>query len=42
MLSHGPVRVPKDARPGKAIMRVEMPPTSRFKSFPTDLEVVIR
>ncbi len=42
MLSLGPVRVPKDARPGKAIMRVEMPPTSRFKSFPTDLEVEIK
>ena len=42
MLSHGPVRVPADAKPGPAIVRVEMPATSRFKSFPTDLPVVIR
>jgi hypothetical protein len=41
MLSHGPVRVPDDALPGKATVRVEMPASSKFRSFPTDLEVVI-
>ena len=38
---HGSVRVPLDAEPGKAIMRVELPDTSKYKSFPTDLEVTI-
>jgi len=42
MLCHGPVRVPSDAKPGKAIMRIELPATSRYKSFPTDLEVIIK
>jgi len=42
MLAHGPVRVPKDAKPGNATMRIEMPKTSKYKSFPTDLPVVIR
>ncbi len=41
MLSHGPVRVPANALPGKAIVRLELPPTSKFRSFATDLEVVI-
>ena len=41
MLYYGPVRVPSDAAKGKAIVRVQMPATSLFASFPTDLEVVI-
>lgn len=39
MLYHGPVRVPEDARPGKAIVRVELTSESEFKSIPTDIEV---
>jgi hypothetical protein len=39
MLHHGPVRVPADATPGKAIVRVELPPESKFNSAPTDIEV---
>ncbi len=42
MLCHGPVRVPEDASKGKAIIRVEMPPKSAFRSFPTDIPVTIR
>ena len=41
MLYYGPVRVPQDAVKGNAVMRVEMPPQSRFKSFATDIPVVI-
>ena len=41
MLYHGPVRAPKSAAAGKAIVRVEMPLTSAFRSFPTDIPVVI-
>jgi hypothetical protein len=39
MLYHGPVRVPEDARPGKAVIRVALTKESKFKSFPTDIEV---
>jgi hypothetical protein len=39
MLHHGPVRVPALARPGKAIVRVELPDGSTFKSVATDIEV---
>ena len=39
MLYHGPVRVPEDARPGKAIVRVELPQESKYKSIPTDIEI---
>lgn len=42
MLLHGPVRVPAEAAPGTAIVRVALPPTSAYKSLATDLEVVIR
>ena len=42
MLMHGPVRVPADAMPGKAIVRVELPMSSTFKSRPTDLEVELK
>jgi len=42
MLAHGPVRVPADAKPGKAIMRLEMPASSKFASVPTELAVEIR
>jgi hypothetical protein len=42
MLSHGPVLVPSDAKLGKAIMRVELPKTSKYRSFPTDIPVEIR
>lgn len=41
MLMRGPVRVPADAREGKAIMRVELPPTSEYDSEPTGIEVTI-
>jgi len=41
MLVHGPVRVPDNARPGDAIVRVELPTTSKFKSRPTDIPVTI-
>ena len=39
MLHHGPVRVPSDALPGKATVRVELPESSTYKSIPTDIEV---
>lgn len=39
MLYHGPVRVPADARPGNAVIRVELTEQSAFKSLPTDIEV---
>ena len=39
MLYHGPVRVPAEARPGKAIVRVELPERSKFRSLATDIEV---
>jgi hypothetical protein len=39
MLTHGPVRVPADAQPGKAVIRVELPEGSRFHSVPTDIAV---
>ena len=41
MLLHGPVRVGPDAMPGAARMVVEMAPSSAFRSFPTELPVVI-
>jgi hypothetical protein len=39
MLYHGPVRVPAQARPGKAIVRVEFPEDSSYQSVATDIEV---
>jgi hypothetical protein len=39
MLYHGPVRVPGDARPGKAVVRVELAKDSKFQSLSTDIEV---
>jgi hypothetical protein len=39
MLYHGPVRVPAGARPGKAIVRVELPQTSKHRSVATDIPV---
>jgi hypothetical protein len=39
MLHHGPVRVPAEARPGKAIVRVEFPEGSTYQSTATDIEV---
>jgi hypothetical protein len=39
MLYHGPVRVPTDARPGKAVVRVELPKESRYPALATDIEV---
>ncbi len=42
MLYHGPVRAPEDAAKGKAIVRVEMPKSSAFRSFPTDIPVMIQ
>jgi hypothetical protein len=41
MLCHGPVWVPADAPRGKALVRVELPKSSAFESFPTELEVMI-
>lgn len=41
MLYAGPVRVPDDAKPGAAVMRVSLPDSSRHDSFPTDLPVTI-
>jgi len=39
MLYHGPVRVPEDARPGKAVFVCELSKKSAFTSLPTDVEV---
>jgi hypothetical protein len=39
MLHHGPVRVPDDAQAGKAIVRIELPESSKYKSVPTDIVV---
>jgi hypothetical protein len=39
MLYHGPVRVAAEARPGKAIVRVELANESRFQALATDIEV---
>jgi hypothetical protein len=39
MLYHGPVRVPADARPGKAVVRVEFPEGSTYRSIATATEV---
>lgn len=36
---HGPVRVPDDAEPGSAFLRIALPKTSKFASRATDLEV---
>ena len=39
MLHHGPVRVPSDAQPGKAVIRVELPKGSKYTSAATDIPV---
>jgi len=39
MLHHGPVWVPEDAQPGKAVVRVELPEGSKYTSVPTDIAV---
>jgi hypothetical protein len=39
VLCHGPVRVPSDAAPGKAIIRFELPKDSGYISQATDLPV---
>lgn len=39
MLYHGPVRVPDDARPGKAILRAYLLKGGKFESLPTDIPV---
>lgn len=41
MLYHGPVRVPTETRPGKALVRVEFPGGSTYQSIATDIEVVL-
>jgi hypothetical protein len=41
MLYHGPVRVPPEARPGKALVRVEFPEGSTYFSTATDIEVML-
>jgi len=38
---HGPVRVPDDAATGEAFVRVELPSTSAYRSFATDIPVEI-
>ena len=35
----GSVRVPADALPGKATLRVQLSDLSKYKSIPTDIEV---
>ena len=42
MLCHGSVRVEQDAKVGPAVLRVEFPPSSKFRSFATDIPVEIR
>jgi hypothetical protein len=42
MLCHDSVRVDPDVKPGPAIIRVEFPANSKFRSFPTDLCVEIK
>ena len=39
---HGPVRVAQDAVAGSATLTIELPKSSAFRSFPTDLQVVIQ
>jgi hypothetical protein len=39
MLHHGPVRVPSDAQPGNAFIRVELPEGSKFTATATDIPV---
>jgi hypothetical protein len=39
MLYHGPVRVPADARPGSAIISVELPKGCGYTSLRTDIAV---
>lgn len=39
MLHHGPVRVPDDALPGKAIIRVELPEGSKYASQLIEISV---
>ncbi len=39
MLHHGPVRVPGDAQAGTAVVRVELPPESKYESAATDIAV---
>ena len=39
MLHHGPVRVPGDAQPGKAVIRVELPKGSKYTSVGTEIAV---
>jgi len=39
MLHHGPVRVPENAQPGKAFVRVELPLGFTYQSVPTDIVV---
>ena len=39
---HGPVRVPDDAESGTAIMRIELPASSKYQSLATDLEVTLK
>jgi hypothetical protein len=39
MLYHGPVRVPEDARPGKAVVQVQLTKDSKFQALATDIEV---
>jgi hypothetical protein len=39
MLHHGPVRVPADAKAGRAVVRIELPAESKYTSTPTDIAV---
>jgi len=42
MLYYGPVRVPTNAVSGNAIIRCQLPSTSKFQSVPTEIPVEIR
>jgi hypothetical protein len=42
MLCHGSVRVEQGAKQGPAVMRVEFPAGSTWKSFATDIPVAIQ
>jgi len=42
ILHDGPVRVPEDARPGPATMRISLAEDSTYASIPTSIPVEIR
>ena len=38
---HGPVKIPKDAAKGPALLRVRLPDSSAYESFTTEIPVTI-